>query len=87
MKAIGTDKMYFTALGSFDPAFSQVDSYAVMESIDGKNVKTYSFDKMIQLSKGKTYIFRIYPWDKAGGNDKYLLLENITVKGLETEKR
>lgn len=87
MKSIGTDKMRFTALGSFDPTFSQVDSYAVMESINGKNVKTYSFDKMIQLSKGKTYILRIYPWDKTGGNDKYLLLENITVKGLEGEKR
>ncbi|MFT4221518.1 rhamnogalacturonan acetylesterase [Dysgonomonas sp.] len=87
MKSIGTDKMRFTALGSFDPAFSQVDSYAVMESISGKNVKTYSFDKMIQLPKSKTYRLRIYPWDKTGGNDKYLLLENITVKGLEARRR
>lgn len=85
IKSIGTDKMRFTALGSFDPSFSQVDSYAVMESISGKSVKTYSFDKMIQLSKGKTYILRIYPWDRTGGNDKYLLLENITVRGLEAK--
>lgn len=87
MKSIGTDKMYFTALGSSDPAFSQVDSYAVMESISGKDAKTYSFDKMIQLPKGKTYLLRIYPWEKTGGNDKYLLLENITAKGFEAEDR
>lgn len=85
LKAIGTDNMRFTALGSFDPAFSKVDSYAVMESVSSKKERVLSFDKMIKLSKGKTYILRIYPWDKTGGRDKYLVLENITIKGLEAK--
>lgn len=85
LKAIGTDYMYYTALGSFDPAFSKVDSYAVMENVSSKKEKTLSFDKMIKLPKGKTYILRIYPWDKTGGKDKYLVLDNITIKGVEAK--
>jgi len=82
MQAVESDKMQFTALGSTDVNFVKTDSYSVMETMSNKALKSYSFETMIQLPKGNTYRLRIYPWDKSGGEDKYMLLENISVQGL-----
>ncbi|MDU1889977.1 MAG: rhamnogalacturonan acetylesterase [Dysgonomonas sp.] len=75
------DKMQFTALGSLDPDFVKTDSYAVMESMSSKNLKSYSFDTMISIPKGSTYRLRIYPWDRAGEKN-FMVIDNILMKGL-----
>lgn len=82
MQAIGSEKMQFTALGSASVDFTKTDTFSVMETVSDKKVKSYLFETMVQLPKDKTYTLRIYPWDKSGGDNKYLLLDNITVKGL-----
>lgn len=81
LQAYNGEKVQFTALGSLNEDFTKTDSFAVMESLSNNRMKSYSYNAMVKIGKGKTYRLRIYPWDRAGG-ENYIMIDNISVKGL-----
>ena len=84
--AIETKDMYFTALVSDDPTFSDAVSLAVMEPLSKDDTKSYKSDVALKVQSGKTLYLRIYPWNKKAGTSKYVILKDILIKGYWFEK-
>lgn len=82
LAGVSSDKMQFSAFGSADSKFENPDTYSSMETIPPRS-KLYEQKVALKLAKGKTYYFRIYPWDKNGGGEKYLKLESLSFRGFE----
>lgn len=82
LNSVSTNKMQFTAQGSIDQSFSNPDTYSLMETML-PFAKQYDQNVSIQLKKGQTYYFRIYPWNKEGGIDKFFRIYNASFKGYE----
>jgi hypothetical protein len=76
----GAADMQFTTLGSLDRSFFKTDAYAVMQDMS-QGMKTYSFKANISLATGQIYRVRIYPWSKNGGENKYIVLDNMSIAG------
>lgn len=79
--AVNGKEMMFTALGSTDSSFANSHTFALMENLPKDETKTYKSDKIIKVAKGEQFYIRIYPWYKTLSDNKYLYINNISIKG------
>lgn len=76
------DGIFFTALGSVDASFSNPVTLAAMIGMNVNEDKTYASETFIELSKGKTFYLRIYPWSRKTFTDNFFTLNNVSISGM-----
>lgn len=84
--SIGGKGMFCTVLGSTDPTFSKTETFVIMESLQDKITKEYTFDTFIKVKKGERFYLRIYPWYKTAAKDKSIQLNSVHINGLLFKK-